>query len=576
MSQYFAKLAAPLPVVLKPKLLAFLNRWHRSCIKKSQVARDTILFLFASAVMWSIYHGTFIGLERANSATNLAYLPPSLPLGLVLLFLMLMLLFSSCLAALGSLYLGRDLDLILASPIGYKRFYSGKLLEIFGSSSWMAIIFGLPALIGFADWYNANWQFWIVTLAACLPYFLIPSTLAIALVTIFTVFVPANRTREVLLVALAMILIAIYLVIKLVTPEDASLKNLNDILKIVSVLSLPNTSWMPSYWFAATIGPILEHKQHEYWPYLLMLYSVALTLFASSYLLIKAFHFKAYSKAKDNQHKLRLASATSQRLIVKLTPFIKPQFRALIVKELKIFSRDMTQAIQLLLLLGLTMVYLYNFQVLHNVEQLPEQTKLWWQGFLVGTNLAMGAFVMTAVCTRFVFPSVSLEGQSFWIIQTSPLSIKNFLRAKFWCWYFPVAIISSVIFGSGALAINAEPHIVIINILTSWVVCYGIVGLAVGLGAIFANFDWEHTSQLAASFGSLIFMLSATVLIAINLLPSGLLIFLRTLKLSGYGFTNLEWYLTIASTSALLTYINYCATRWALNAGVNALRARFV
>jgi ABC-2 type transport system permease protein len=251
-----------------------------------------------------------------------------------------------------------------------------------------------------------------------------------------------------------------------------------------------------------------------------------------------------------------------------------PEYRAIIVKEFKVFARDMTQAIQLLLLLGLCMVYLYNFRILHGVANLPDATKLWWQGFLVGSNLAMGAFVMTAVCTRFVFPSVSLEGQSYWILQTSPLSVGQLLRAKFWCWLVPVASMSSIIFASGALAINAEPEIIAINALASWVVCYGIVGLATGLGALFSNFDWEHSSQLAASFGSLVFMLSATVLIVLNLIPAGTLIFLRTLKETGYNFTDSEWYLAVGCCAILLTYLNYCATRWALRVGEHSLLNR--
>jgi ABC-2 type transport system permease protein len=563
-----------IPVVIKPKVLAAKNRCRQSFRRKSLLLRDIFLILFAFVVVAVIYEGTLAMLAKMQVNANFAYMPPTLPLGLIFLFLLSMLFFSNCITALGAFYLGKDLDLIFASPLSPRRFFFGKLLDVTLSSSWMALIFGIPVVAAFATWYQTTFSFWALVSVALFPYFIIPAALAIALVTIFTVLIPANRTREVLLVAMALLLVAIYLVGKLLAPEEINFQNMDELLRVLAVLALPNASWMPSYWAAAVLTEGLQPSQRAAWPYLGCLYGAAIFLVASAFGLFRLCHYRAFSMAKDNRHGLRLSSARAQRVLVRLTPWLPSQFRGLIVKEFKVFARDMTQAIQLLLLLGLCMVYLYNFRILHSVAALPDQTKLWWQGFLVGSNLAMGAFVMTAVCTRFVFPSVSLEGQSFWILQTSPMSIRQILRAKFWCWLVPVASMSSVIFASGALAINAEPHIVVINALASWVVCYGIVGLATGLGALFANFDWEHSSQLAASFGSLVFMLSATVLIVLNLVPAGTLIFLRTLRATGYEFSSLEWYTAVGCCAALLSYLNFVATRWALQVGENALEAR--
>jgi ABC-2 type transport system permease protein len=563
-----------IPIVLQPKLLSIKNRWKQSLRRRSQLFRDVFLLAFSVSVMWAIYEGTLAMLAKVQLNAHLAYLPPYLPLGLIFLFLLSMLFFSNCISALGALYLGRDLDLILASPLAPSRFFFGKLTEVTLSASWMAIIFGAPVILAFSSWYQASYELWLVLFAAALPYFVLPATVAIALVTIFTALIPASRTREVLLVVLAMLLIAGYLVVRLLAPADLGLHQMDDLLRIISVLALPNASWLPSYWLAASLSEVLEPSARSLWPYIGCLYGTTIFWGALAYGCFRLFHFRAFSMAKDNRQGLRLSSRRAQKILNALTPWMAPEYRAIIVKEFKVFARDMTQAIQLLLLLGLCMVYLYNFRILHGVANLPDATKLWWQGFLVGSNLAMGAFVMTAVCTRFVFPSVSLEGQSYWILQTSPLSVGQLLRAKFWCWLVPVASMSSIIFASGALAINAEPEIIAINALASWVVCYGIVGLATGLGALFSNFDWEHSSQLAASFGSLVFMLSATVLIVLNLIPAGTLIFLRTLKETGYNFTDSEWYLAVGCCAILLTYLNYCATRWALRVGEHSLLNR--
>jgi ABC-2 type transport system permease protein len=190
---------------------------------------------------------------------------------------------------------------------------------------------------------------------------------------------------------------------------------------------------------------------------------------------------------------------------------------------------------------------------------------------LVIANTALGGFVIAAISTRFVFPATSMEGQAFWILQKAPLTFESILRAKLFCWFIPVALISSIVLGAGALAINAEPRIIAVSILSSVIISYGLVGLATGLGAYFAKFNWEHSSQLTASFGSLIYLLAGGMLILVNVLPLTLMITLRTLYYQNHDFTVSEWITMIGIASCFLVILNYSATRWALSIGSRAL-----
>lgn len=560
--------------LLQPKLLSLKNRWLNTKKIGSQIGRDVVISLFSIIIVICIYRGTFSTLKYLQANIGVAYLHPTLPLGLILAVLGGMLLFSSAAATLGSLYLAQDLDLIIASPISPWRFFHGKFSEIVISSTWMTFIFGVPTIIAFGQSYHAPLAYYIAALLVLAPYLLIPSACAFILVTVFTRIVPANRTKEILLIIFSLGIFLAYFMAKLIFPETSSLKKVDDLLRIVSFLSLPRVTWLPSFWASHPLGQMLENTGENYIPHLVLLYSVMFVLMSLSYILFRLFHFYSYSQAKSTRHGLRLNSKLAQQRLSRLMPFMRQPYRAILAKDIKVFSRDMTQAVQLMLLLGICMIYLYNFRVLQAIDNLPEKARMWWQGLLTLCNIAMGAFVITAVSTRFVFPTVSFEGQSFWILQSAPISYRDVLRAKFWTWFVPVAIISSIILVSGAFAINADPHVILVNALISWVLCYGIVGLAVGMGALFANFNWEHTSQLAASFGSLIYMLSSTVLILLNVIPTGLLVFLRTLRHYSTQFSAFEWYTCIVLTTVLLVYINYTAANWAMKLGVNALLER--
>ena len=60
-------------------------------------------------------------------------------------------------------------------------------------------------------------------------------------------------------------------------------------------------------------------------------------------------------------------------------------------------------------------------------------------------NLAMAAFVLSAVAVRFVFPAVSAEGAAFWIVRTSPVSMRAFLWSKFWTGLVPVLVLAEAL-----------------------------------------------------------------------------------------------------------------------------------
>src|SRR5262249_17440647 len=60
-------------------------------------------------------------------------------------------------------------------------------------------------------------------------------------------------------------------------------------------------------------------------------------------------------------------------------------------------------------------------------------------------NMGMVGRVMASVAVRFVFPAVSAEGQAVWIVRTSPVSLRDFLWAKFWAGLVPVLLLTELL-----------------------------------------------------------------------------------------------------------------------------------
>lgn len=328
----------------------------------------------------------------------------------------------------------------------------------------------------------------------------------------------------------------------------------------------PTAEWLPSSWLANSLALSLNPHNASAAPFWGALLSLTLASISVAYLSFAFLYSRAFSRL---QHSRRPAfAATHKRRLPWLTRrVIHPTFRALFGKEWKLFVRDVTQAVQLVLLLALCLVYLYNFQLFNEIDSVELTSRPWFERFLILSNILLGGFVVLAVCARFVFPSISLEGKSLWILLSSPLSLHDVLRLKFISWYCFISVMSLVIFCSGGLAIQLPPTEVVILGVFGLFLSASLCSLAVGFGAAFAEFDWENPSQITASLGNFLYIVSAGGVLLIQLVPIGLFLLLDTLATleplnrgPGVGFT-------FIITTILIAYINVVATRWGLQFG---------
>ncbi len=202
--------------------------------------------------------------------------------------------------------------------------------------------------------------------------------------------------------------------------------------------------------------------------------------------------------------------------------------RHLLVKDLKIFLRDVSQWSQLLLLLALVLVYLYNFRVL-DLDRIPYMSAMIKNvyGFV---NLAMAGLVMSTVCARFVFPAVSAEGAAFWIIRTAPVSLRAFLWSKFWTGFVPVFLLTEGLTVAANHLLGIDPLLRGVAAISVFFMSFALVGLATGLGARYPRFNAENPSQVAGSYGGVAFMILAVLFVVV------------LIALVGWASSMLLWY----------------------------------
>lgn len=513
-----------IPLLIKPRLLSLKNRWRGSGTVKRRIGADLIVVILAVVMAWMIYSGTSWALLKIKEAVEIAYLPTAYPIGLVLMALMVMLLISAVVITLSVLLFGHDLDFLLAAPLKPHTFFCGKFILILLSSSWMPIVFVVPFLAAFGMVYQAGLSYYLTALLVLIPYFCLPISVAIVAVLIFTLLLPIQRTQPVFWACLLILGYAIITAINAVGSADPDAAGqLVKLMSILRLLAMPQYDWLPSNWVARVLQHALEPGSNGVVSEVILLYSVVLAFSSTGYLIVSNWHELAYSRAFNQGRRSRCASIDSPSFS-KVSWIVAP-IKAVIGKELKTFVRETSQMLQLLVLTGIGLLYLYNLHILSNTEAVGELIAgVAWRSFVFVINSSISAFIVTAICTRLVFPSISLEGRAIWIIEQSPLSQKQLLVAKFWVWLVPVVVVSWGMSAIGTYMVAPSGAVLLISSYSALCTAVGIVGLAVGLGAVFCDFEWEHPSQLQASFGSLVFMLLCVGVIMINQIPTALLI----------------------------------------------------
>ena len=149
---------------------------------------------------------------------------------------------------------------------------------------------------------------------------------------------------------------------------------------------------------------------------------------------------------------------------------------------------------------------------------------------------------MTAVSTRFVFPAVSLEGDAFWIVKSSPVSVRTFLWIKFFVYFLPLLFLTEGLIVVTNLLLHVTPFMMVLSVLTLFFMVPGIVSMGIGLGASYPDFHSEDPAQSVTSLGGLTYMTLCMGFIgAVIVLEAGPVYTLFMTSYHRFGITHLQW-----------------------------------
>jgi ABC-2 type transport system permease protein len=512
----------PFPYLLVPSALAARNRARSRA--PGDLTRAAVFAGIGMTVATAIFAVVFwltwklLGFEELGD-----YL---IRVGLSWLFLTFLsfLAFSGVVTSLSTFFLSEDLRLIVATPVSVRRLFYARFTQTLGQASWMVVVFIVPVLLAVGAARCAPPLYYASAALLLVPFVAIPVALGTAVTLLLVNTFPARRARDVLMLMGLLFAISLVVLLRFLRPERLlSVRSLPDVTAFFAALQSPVTPLLPSFWtgealFAALQGNVDALHAGALW-------TTALAAVALTRIAFERHYFTGYSKAQEAR-KARFTRLSFLESAARRSPLSVPG-RSLLIKDLKVFLRDTSQWSQLLLLLALVLVYLYNFRVL-DLDRIPYMAGVVRNAYAF-FNLALAGFVLSAVAVRFVFPAVSAEGAAFWLIRTSPVTMRAFLWSKFWTGLVPVLLLAEVLIVASNHFLGTAPFLQVLGACAILLMSFALVGLAAGMGAIYPRFKAENVTQVAGSYGGVAFMMAGVlfILVEIALLALGSSVYFR-------------------------------------------------
>jgi ABC-2 type transport system permease protein len=563
-------------VMQQPGLLNLLRPKWRSAMRRASsergLARGLILGCFGLLFFGMVFGMVFRILAHFRATPGVGDLLAGKLLALILLAFLSILLLSNIITALSSFFLARDLELIVAAPVDGLRVYAARLSETLANSSWMMVLLLVPILTAYGVSYQAGPLYPVVAVLALAAYLVLPGVVGAAVTLVLVNVFPARRARDLLALVALLGAAALVALFRLLRPEQlARPEGFRSLVDFIASLRTPQSVWLPSEWAAqAILAPLgAGERGLDLFPLLLLWATAAAFLVMGAWLHGRLYH-DGLSRSQEGAELQEAGARRKSRGLERLLAAVPLTRRSLMAKDIRIFFRDTTQWSQLILLVVLVVVYVYNMKLLPLFS--GEEVGFLLTNVIAFLNLGLAGFVLAAIAARFLFPAISLEGSTLWLLRSAPLDMRALLWSKFRVGITPLLVVALALTIGTNLILRVSGFMMVLSVITIVLMTFAIAAMALGFGALFPRFGTENAAEIPTSFGGLLFMMTVIsylgIVIALQAWPVHAL--LRARQFGDVSASHLTW---LVGALAVTMLISIVAIRLPLRLAVRRLES---
>ncbi len=521
----------------RPQVLWWLRRSYLAntvgqWLRESRL-RLVMIMLFG-AVLWLLLFGIFF--EAFHFLEHRVRIGPDLTAYLFHVFFMtltIMLVFSAGVIGFHGLFRSPEAAWLLQTPLPDARVFVYKYQAATLLSSWGFLLLASPMMIACGINKFAPWYFYVLFPVSLVVFVTLPAAIGLSGALLLVRTVPRHALRFGLMLIGTVTMAGAIWAYRVVMNTPGMTFTPDWLEALVARMRFCQQPLMPSYWVAEQLLALLAGDLRRYFFFLTVVGANAALAYVVMVQLAAATYRTAYSRAHSFENR-RIPRPTSwlDRVVHAGFWFTDRTARLLFLKDLRTFVRDPAQWSQLLVFFGLLALYFVNVRGMRY-----EQQAMYWRNAISFLNLTVAALILATFTSRFVFPLVSLEGKKLWILGLLPVPRETILWSKF-AYSVTISVLASeLLVILSDIMLDLAWWMIGLHSATVLILCLGLSGLSVGLGARLPNLRETDPSRIAAGFGgtlnlvlSMVFIL---VIVAMMAIPCHL--YLAGLESGRYG-----------------------------------------
>lgn len=467
---------------------------------------------------------------------------------------------SSFISAIAILFVQDDDNLLLSKPLNHQMIFESRSVNLFIVSSWPVIVFGIPLLLAFTREFGLNFSHFLFSFSA-LVIIIVIAILISSIVSVLLASFVGNFIKKILkLLALLALPVAAWWVAYVLIPpgffevfKTVEPDKLNELVATLPISSdlIPST-WASNFVFYLRTIPGLAYINIG------RLFTLALILSILTYWLVNKLYYYDLAKMRVGRFIAGPHDATTKQATKKPFPhFLSGISRSLFEKDIVMLSRSQPDILQGGFIAFIALLY---FLLLGRIPEgtIANTLPSFSENFLIQINFGVVSFILTILALRFIFPAISLEGQSAWLIWSAPFSKKKLYWQKLftgWMLLSIVAVFASIL-ATLILKLNSTAFFAQLSIFLA--ASLGITSINLGVGTLLPNFSEKNPEKLSTSFGGIL----ATFISLFYILIASLILFATTSGITSMLIHIAIWtisfgFLTVSSLVSLSKIESY-------------------
>lgn len=427
-----------------------------------------------------------------------------------------------------TLYRSPEVASLLTKPVPYHTIFTLKFLDNFLYSSTTLFLVAFMVLLGYGSYLGYPWYAMLgIMVFLLVPFMLLSACIAVLILMGLMKIAGKIGFRRVVTLLSSLYLMMVYLFFKFSNPiqliEDTARYYPNVDINLAQ-LDPFFAKFLPNHWLAEFLFFLSRGEIERGLPMGMLLLFVAAGLFVTVLLVAHRFYYRSWLITFEFQ-----ASSNVPRTGRGPTFFdfrkksiLPAQAESILKKEYFAFFREPSQWIHLAVMIVLITVFVSSVRGLNfilRVAELPALTYL--------VLYAFGGFLSASLALRFVFPLISLEGNSFWALRSMPVKMRTYFAIKFLIGFLLVSVLALVVaYFSNAPFVRLTPTnrvLLWFGLYSALVISLTMTALNVGLGGYFGNFQEKNPIRIASSQGAtltfLMTLMYLVLLVAIIAIP---------------------------------------------------------